>query len=148
MEHVRLLVELLVHRVSPAGPFARSRYKYRKRGEGGQRIFAARPQPATMRIATDRSGGKMAFPGLMMETPLTLRMVYERARRLFADVEVVTKTAGGTARTTYGEVCHRAARLASALEAMGIRAGDRVATFAWNSSRHLELYLAVPSMGA
>jgi acyl-CoA synthetase (AMP-forming)/AMP-acid ligase II len=90
----------------------------------------------------------MAFPGLMMESPLTLRVAYERARQQFADVEVVTKTAGGTARTTYGEVCERAARLASALEGMGVRRGDRVATFAWNSSRHLELYLAVPSMGA
>ena len=84
----------------------------------------------------------------MMETPLTLRMAYERARRLFPDVEVVTKTAGGTARTTWGNVCERAGRLAGALAAMGIRRGDRVATFAWNSSRHLELYLAVPCMGA
>jgi fatty-acyl-CoA synthase len=90
----------------------------------------------------------MAFPGLMMDTPLTLRTAYERARRLFPDVEVVTRTPEGTARTTYGEVCERAARVASALAAMGITSGDRVATFAWNSSRHLELYLAVPCMGA
>jgi fatty-acyl-CoA synthase len=90
----------------------------------------------------------VSFPGLMMNTPLTLRMAYERARTLFPDVEVVTRTSDGTSRTTYGEVCERAARLASALTAMGIEAGDRVATFAWNSARHLELYLAVPCMGA
>jgi fatty-acyl-CoA synthase len=90
----------------------------------------------------------MAFDGLMMETPLTLRMAYERARRLFPDVEVVTRIADGTHRTTWGNVCERAGRLASALAAMGIGRGDRVATFAWNSSRHLELYLAVPCMGA
>jgi len=90
----------------------------------------------------------MAFDGLMMDTPLTLRMAYDRARKVFGDVEIVTKTAGGTARTTWGEVCERAGRLASALAAMGIEPGDRVATFAWNSSRHLELYLAVPCMGA
>jgi fatty-acyl-CoA synthase len=90
----------------------------------------------------------MSFDGLMMETPLTLRMAYDRARRVFPDVEIVTKTAGGAARTTWGEVCERAGRLASALAAMGIKPGERVATFAWNSSRHLELYLAVPNMGA
>lgn len=90
----------------------------------------------------------MAFPGLMMETPLTLQTAYDRARRLFADKEIVTKTPAGPARTTYGEVCERVGRLASALAAMGIGPGDRVATFAWNSARHLELYLAVPCMGA
>ncbi len=42
----------------------------------------------------------------------------------------------------------RARRLASSLQRLGIGAGDRVATFGWNSRRHLELYLAVPSMGA
>src|SRR5437867_3547264 len=90
----------------------------------------------------------MAFDGLMMETPLTLRMAFERARRVFGDVEIVTKTADGAARTTWGDVCERAGRLASALAAMGVAPGDRVGTFAWNSSRHLELYLAVPNMGA
>lgn len=90
----------------------------------------------------------MAFDGLMMETPLTLRMAYDRARRTFPDVEVATKTPAGMARSTWGEVCERAARLASGLKAMGIKPGDRVATFAWNSTRHLELYLAVPCMGA
>ena len=90
----------------------------------------------------------MAFDGLMMHTPLTLRMAYDRARRLFGDVEVATKTPSGMARSTYADVCDRSARLASAIAAMGVRPGDRVATFAWNSTRHLELYLAVPNMGA
>ena len=53
----------------------------------------------------------MGFEGLMMGTPLTLRMAYERARRVFPDVEVATKTAAGMARSTYGDVCDRAARL-------------------------------------
>ena len=90
----------------------------------------------------------MGFPGLMMDTPLTLRMAYERARGLFPEKDVVTKTPAGMARSTYAEVCERAARLASALEAMGVKPGDRVASFGWNSQRHLELYLAVPCMGA
>jgi fatty-acyl-CoA synthase len=51
-------------------------------------------------------------------------------------------------RTTYGEIVARARRLASALTDLGVRPGDRVATVGWNSTRHLELYLAVPAMGA
>ena len=49
---------------------------------------------------------------------------------------------------TYAEVAARAGRLAGALEALGVRAGDRVGTFMWNTQEHLEAYLAVPSMGA
>jgi fatty-acyl-CoA synthase len=86
--------------------------------------------------------------GLMMRTPLLIRSLAERAGQLFADREVVSVTAAGIERSTYGEVLERARRLASALHELGIRPGDRVATFGWNSRRHLELYLAVPSMGA
>ncbi len=89
-----------------------------------------------------------AMPGLMMRTPLLVRSIADRAGLLFADREVVSVTATGVERTTYGDVVRRARRLAGALTEMGIRAGDRVATFGWNSQRHLELYLAVPSMGA
>ncbi|MGH2968642.1 MAG: AMP-binding protein, partial [Solirubrobacteraceae bacterium] len=80
--------------------------------------------------------------------PLTLQHVLERARRLYADSEVATVGARGTARASYGELCRRVDRLCSALESLGVRPGDRVATFAWNTQAHLELYLAVPCMGA
>ena len=90
----------------------------------------------------------MALEGLMMRTPLLVRSIAERAGQLFAQREVVSVTATGIERSTYGEVVERARRLASALSELGIRPGDRVATFGWNSRRHLELYLAVPSMGA
>jgi fatty-acyl-CoA synthase len=60
----------------------------------------------------------------------------------------VSFTATGVERSTYGDVVRRARALASALRELGIRPGDRVASFGWNSVRHLELYLAVPSMGA
>ena len=86
--------------------------------------------------------------GLMQDVPLTLQMVLERAGSLSAAKTVATKTADGVHRRTYGEVVERVARLAAALHDLGVRPGDRVATFAWNSSRHLELYLAVPCMGA
>jgi acyl-CoA synthetase (AMP-forming)/AMP-acid ligase II len=90
----------------------------------------------------------MSFPGLMMEQPLTLKMAYDRARTLFPHKPVSTKTSDGIARSTYGEVCARSARLANALTSLGVRHGDRVGSFAWNSTRHLELYLGVPCMGA
>ena len=90
----------------------------------------------------------VALEGLMMRTPLLVRSIAERAGLLFADREIVSVTANGVERSNYGEVVERARRLASALTELGIRPGDRVATFGWNSRRHLELYLAVPSMGA
>ena len=60
----------------------------------------------------------------------------------------MSRTQDGVERSSYGQVVERARRLASSLERLGVGRGDRVATFGWTSMRHLELYLAVPSMGA
>src|SRR5205823_10293259 len=84
----------------------------------------------------------------MMRTPLLVRGIAERAEQLFGGREVVSVTASGVERSCYRDVVRRARELASALRELGVGPGDRVATFAWNSVRHLELYLAVPSMGA
>jgi fatty-acyl-CoA synthase len=84
----------------------------------------------------------------MMRSPLLVRSIAERAGQLFPSREVVTVTPRGIERSTYGQVVERSRRLASSLRELGIRPGDRVATFGWNTARHLELYLAVPSMGA
>ncbi|MDE3229511.1 MAG: long-chain-fatty-acid--CoA ligase, partial [Chloroflexota bacterium] len=89
-----------------------------------------------------------AFAATMMDYPLTLQHIFNRGRRLFANVEVLTLLGDDYERSTYGETFARVERLAGALEALGIRRGDRVATLAWNSTRHLELYFAVPCMGA
>jgi fatty-acyl-CoA synthase len=86
--------------------------------------------------------------GLMMDRPLLIRDIARRAERLFGDREIVSRTHDGVERSTYGEVVNRARRIASSLAELGVKPGDRVATFGWNSRRHLELYLAVPSMGA
>jgi fatty-acyl-CoA synthase len=86
--------------------------------------------------------------GLMQEVPLTLQMVLERAKKLYGGKVVATKTADGVHTQTYAELVDRVGRLASALHDAGVRPGDRVATFGWNTHRHLELYLAVPCMGA
>jgi fatty-acyl-CoA synthase len=89
------------------------------------------------------------FDNLMMSYPLTLTHFFERSRRLFARKTIATRVPGGPLfRYTYGEFVERTMRLAGALAALGVRKGDRVATFAWNSHRHLELYWAVPLSGA
>jgi fatty-acyl-CoA synthase len=84
----------------------------------------------------------------MQEVPLTLHMIRERVGELYPEKGVATKTADGIRHRTYAEIIERVTRLAAALADLGIAAGDRVATFAWNSDRHLEIYLAVPCMGA
>src|SRR3954471_24415241 len=86
--------------------------------------------------------------GLMMDAPLGVRHIAERAERVFGEREIVSRTQDGVERSTYAQVAQRARRLAAALKDMGVGPGDRVASFGWNSMRHLELYLAVPSMGA
>ena len=83
-----------------------------------------------------------------MDTPLLVRHIAQRAEQVFGDREVVSRTQDGVERSTYAEVVERARRLAGVLRGMGIGPGDRVASFGWNSRRHLELYLAVPSLGA
>ncbi len=84
----------------------------------------------------------------MQDDQLVLTRFLERAAAFHPHSPIVTRTSGGTERTTYGELAARAARLAGALRDLGIGRGDRVATFAWNSARHLELYFAVPLAGA
>lgn len=87
--------------------------------------------------------------GLMQDRPLLIKTILEHAALYNRGGEVVTKTVeGGIHRTNYGEVTDRAAQLGHALQKLGIGQGDCVSTLAWNTHRHLELYLAVPSMGA
>ncbi len=83
-----------------------------------------------------------------MDYQLTLTPIMERARLLFSKKEIVTKAGAGLERYTYGEMIERANRLANALAKLGVKQGDRVATFAWNNARHFEIYWAVPCMGA
>ena len=86
--------------------------------------------------------------GLMMDYQLTLTPLMERARRFYPQKEIVTKVGPSLERTTYGQWADRVGHLANVLAKLGVQRGDRVATFAWNNTRHLELYFAVPCMGA
>jgi fatty-acyl-CoA synthase len=86
--------------------------------------------------------------GLMQEQQLNIRMVLERAEQIHGGKTVTTKTSDGVRTATFAEVGQRARRLVTALRDLGVKPGDRVATFAWNSQQHLEAYLAAPAMGA
>lgn len=85
--------------------------------------------------------------GLMQHFPLTLPHLFGRAESVYADKEVVTAVGGGRQRVTYGAWAERTRRLGGALDVLGISSQGRVATFAWNSARHLELYFAAPCTG-
>jgi fatty-acyl-CoA synthase len=88
--------------------------------------------------------------GLMMDDyPLTLTAIVERAERFNGSRPVVSRLPDGSIhRTTLGQSCERARRLAASLSELGVRDGDRVATLLWNQPEHLELYFAIPLMGA
>ncbi len=87
--------------------------------------------------------------GLMMEFPLTLAHLLERAGRLHGQREIVSvEPDEGVTRTSWSAVHRRALRLANALQRLGVEPGDRVATLGWNHARHLEAYFAAPVMGA
>ena len=83
-----------------------------------------------------------------MPYPLTLSTMLQRNRLLFGGKEIVTRDFSGIHRYTYADYNVRVAKLAGALKRLGVRPGERVATFGWNSHRHLEAYFAVPCMGA
>ncbi|MEU5987342.1 long-chain fatty acid--CoA ligase [Spirillospora sp. NPDC047418] len=83
----------------------------------------------------------------MQDRPLDVSMLMRRVERLFAHKRVVTATADGEVSATWREVAARARRLTAALDLLGVPRHARVGTFGWNSQRHVELYLAVPSGG-
>ena len=87
--------------------------------------------------------------GLMQNHPLLVSSILSHAERHHAEGQVVSRQLDGSIhRTTYGEVAVRARRLVRALQTLGVDAGDRVGTLAWNGFRHLEAYYAVSGMGA
>src|SRR3989442_3059131 len=84
----------------------------------------------------------------MQDYELSIQHVLWRLERLHGRSEVVTKREQGLHRMTNAELVPRINRLAGALKRLGVKPGDRVATLSFNNSRHLELYYAVPCMGA
>jgi len=87
--------------------------------------------------------------GQMMSQPLLISSIIQHADRYFGDNQIVSRRVEGDIhRYTYRD-CHRRARqMANALENLGVKMGDRVATLAWNGYRHMELYYAISGSGA
>ncbi|EED97490.1 3-(methylthio)propionyl-CoA ligase [Burkholderia multivorans] len=87
--------------------------------------------------------------GQMMDMPLLVSSLIAHAARHAGDTEIVSKRIEGDLhRYTYRDCERRAKRLAQALARLGVEAGDRVGTLAWNGYRHLEAYYAIGGMGA
>ena len=86
--------------------------------------------------------------GLMQDYPLTTQHMLWRVERLFDKKEIVTRRETELHRYRYTDLARRVHQLAGALARLGVKTGDRVATLAWNNYRHLELYYAIPCMGA
>ena len=87
--------------------------------------------------------------GLMTDSPLLISSLIRHAARVFGDQEIVSRSVEGPIhRTNYREIHGRAQRLANALQALGVGPGDRVATLAWNTHRHIEVYFGVSGLGA
>jgi len=93
-------------------------------------------------------GGRLH--GLMMDVPLTTRLLLDRMNAVHRQSRVVTLLEPGGQRRTarFRDVADRAARLAAALSRLGVGSGDCVGSFAWNTQAHLETYYAVMGMGA
>lgn len=84
----------------------------------------------------------------MMTTELSLNHLLERAGRLFGGNEVVSRLPDKSLRRhTYGEFYRRTRSLASALQKLGLKKGERVATLCWNHHAHLECYFGIPAAG-
>ena len=84
----------------------------------------------------------------MQDAQLTIGSIMRHGTTVHRDSEVVTATDGGSRRRGYDEIGRRVAQLANGLRSLGIEGDQRVGTFQWNNTEHLEAYLAVPSMGA
>jgi fatty-acyl-CoA synthase len=84
----------------------------------------------------------------MQDRPLTVTGLFRHGAQVHGGSEVVTWMGTTARRARFSEVAARAGRLANVLQRLGIRPGDRVGTFGWNTQEHLEAYLAVPGMGA
>jgi acyl-CoA synthetase (AMP-forming)/AMP-acid ligase II len=86
--------------------------------------------------------------GLMMDFPLTLTHILERAETFFGDGEIVTRLPDKSfQRTNYRETMQRARQLAAALQKLGLAPGTRVATLCWNHHQHHEAYFGIPCGG-
>ncbi len=87
--------------------------------------------------------------GLMQDWPLTLDKILDHAAQWHGSREIVSRSVEGPiVRTNYADIRRRAKRLSNALKGLGVKPGDRVATLAWNTGRHIEAWYAIMGIGA
>ncbi|MDQ7072135.1 MAG: long-chain fatty acid--CoA ligase [Rhodobacterales bacterium] len=87
--------------------------------------------------------------GMMMHRPLLISEILTYAAQAHPTGEIVSaRTEGDIHRQTYPETAARVAQLAHGLGKLGIKIGDRIATMAWNTHRHFEIYYGVSGIGA
>ena len=86
--------------------------------------------------------------GLMQEWPLVCHKIIDHAARQHPNREVVSRSVEGPiVRTTYAGVRNNAKKVAQLLAREGYQPGDRIATLAWNTGRHLEAWFGIMGMG-
>jgi fatty-acyl-CoA synthase len=126
--------------------FAESQRRSRRDAEaGGLNITAAhQKEDATNQ---DRSNKPM-IQGLMMHEQLTISQLLDHAAENHGEHQIACFAGAQTVRYNYAALRDRVSRLVAVLRRLGVSQGDRVASLAWNSHRHLELYFAVPALGA
>lgn len=84
----------------------------------------------------------------MMDVPLSLNHLLERAGQYFGANQVVSRLPDKWLKThSYAEICRRTRALASALQKLGLERGDRLATLCWNHHAHLECCFGIPAAG-
>src|SRR4029078_2042927 len=89
-----------------------------------------------------------AMLGLMQDWPLLCHRIIDHAAIYHGDRKVITRSVEGPLPTTnYAEIRARALKVAQRLEKDGIKLGDRVATLAWNTWRHLENWYGLLGVG-
>jgi acyl-CoA synthetase (AMP-forming)/AMP-acid ligase II len=87
--------------------------------------------------------------GLMQDWPLTVDKILDHSKNWHGHREVVTRSVEGPiVRTTYAEIHARAKRVSSVLTDWDVKVGDRIATLAWNTSRHMETWYGIMGIGA
>ena len=84
----------------------------------------------------------------MPDLPLTVNLIFDHGRKLYADSTVTAYSPAGVHRVTYADVASEADRLAVGLQSLGLQPGERVGTFCWNHVAHLAAYFAVPCLGS
>src|SRR5262249_8124169 len=93
--------------------------------------------------------GGIRMLGLMQDWPLLCHRIIEHAAKYHGTQEVVTRSVEGPiVRTNYAEIHQRALKVSQMLQRDGIKLGDRVATIAWNTWRHLECWYGIMGIGA